>query len=362
MQEHSDHSLWVDLAKQLLGKNRFDATPKLTEKGFQYFSGYEFNAYEALFRRINPNPFCYSNEEGMKIETSSELDKNARAVAEIIRKNTVSEDRQRKIIIIGAPGRETVHSILGCIYNKDWFSVQFDDIPIETLANRINTFNPDAIILATLNYNIDANAIIEKCKARIIKLTCNLDKYELQISDSRKKDCNLGATTKKQSIAQSSKYYDVDNLFTIYTSGSTGVPKGITHSSLGLMVYAWYTSSKYFEMNENTTILTGSSTGWINGHTYAIFGPMLCGSKSILVQNVKSLAKPNILNKIISETGTSILYLPVTTIKLLRAASRLISKNTASKQLVEVVGSMGEMLAPDLSNGLATHTLIIANQ
>ena len=70
-----------------------------------------------------------------------------------------------------------------------------------------------------------------------------------------------------------------------FTSGSTGVPKGVVHSYGGYSVYARYTCKEQFGMNKNSIVLTASDAGWINGHTYALFGPLLCGSSTILLES-----------------------------------------------------------------------------
>ena len=94
-------------------------------------------------------------------------------------------------------------------------------------------------------------------------------------------------------------------------------------------------------MNKNSIVLTASDAGWINGHTYALFGPLLCGSSTILLESpLLLLDNKNLLR--IMNAGTTILYLPVTLIRLLKAAN---VKINSKYNKIKTLGSMGEPLA-----------------
>ena len=63
------------------------------------------------------------------------------------------------------------------------------------------------------------------------------------------------------------------------------MPKGITHSTGGYLLYSKLTCQNQFGINENSVVLTASDAGWINGHTYSLFGPLSLGSTTILIEN-----------------------------------------------------------------------------
>lgn len=111
------------------------------------------------------------------------------------------------------------------------------------------------------------------------------------------------------------------SLFTLFTSGSTGTPKGITHSTGGYLLYAKLTCQEQFGINENSIVLAASDAGWINGHTYSLFGPLSLGSTTILIEKPISLIDIKLLKKILA-LKVSVIYLPVTLIRLIKSLNK----------------------------------------
>ena len=139
------------------------------------------------------------------------------------------------------------------------------------------------------------------------------------------------------------------DFFTLFTSGSTGFPKGIVHAKGGYMVATKFTCINQFGMNEKSVILTASDAAWLNGHTYALFGPLSLGATTILMETPMLLLNEDLLRKIL-ELKVSILYLPVTIIRLMKA----LFKNSKFKtKHLKTLGSMGEHLAPSVASWFA---------
>ena len=123
------------------------------------------------------------------------------------------------------------------------------------------------------------------------------------------------------------------------------MPKGITHSTGGYLLYSKLTCQNQFGINENSVVLTASDAGWINGHTYSLFGPLSLGSTTILIEKPISFIDIKLFKKILS-LKTSVIYLPVTLIRLIKS----LNKNfTINKRYIKTLGSMGEPLAPSVA-------------
>ena len=125
-----------------------------------------------------------------------------------------------------------------------------------------------------------------------------------------------------------------DSLFSLFTSGTTGSPKKITHSAYGYLLLR-YTIEYYFNF-QSSSILCGSEAGWINGHTYSIYGPLLKGGTSILIEEPSRLISMEYLTEVALKTKLTILYLPVTTIRLLKAVDLSTKIKPNQKDLIHI--------------------------
>ena len=113
------------------------------------------------------------------------------------------------------------------------------------------------------------------------------------------------------------------------------------------MLYTKYTCRKQFGLNKNSVMFTASDAGWINGHTYALFGPLSLGATSILVEKPINILNKFFLKEILSNNKVTILYLPVTLIRLFRGLvgnTRIFKNNNIS-----CLGSMGRPLAKGIA-------------
>ena len=253
---------------------------------------------------------------------------------------TKIKDNKKKIVMIhGSASIETTIAILSCSKLGIHFSVIFEDLPKKAIELRIKILKP---VLIITRFKKKKSLKIFNFK-NIINFTDDENKSNFnEISIKGLK--NLKSKNYKYSFFKSNK-----TLFTLFTSGSTGIPKGIQHSTGGYLVYSKYTCLNQFGMRENSVVLTASDAGWINGHTYSIFGPLSIGSTSVLCESPLMLLNSEFLKKILSNLKISVLYLPVTLAKLIKATNK---KNTKSKY-IETVGSMGEPLSPSLNTWLS---------
>ena len=235
---------------------------------------------------------------------------------------------KKKIMIHSSSSIYSAVSMLACSKLGVHFSVIFEDLENSAINNRIKLFKPD-IFISKWN------------KKKFFKkfFDLKLPKSKIYFFENIKLSAQDHKVDIKTKFFKSNK-----SLFTLFTSGSTGFPKGIEHSSGGYLVYTKLTCINQFGINSDSTVLTASDAGWINGHTYSLFGPLTLGATTVLVEKPMQLIDINLLKKILN-LNVSILYLPVTLIRLLRAINK--NMNIKSKSLV-TLGSMGEPLAPSI--------------
>ncbi len=226
------------------------------------------------------------------------------------------------------------------------FSVIFEDLQIEAINSRIKILKPNLVITrgnlscvkgiqTSLKNNKIKNFLVISSRRNLSnQKSKNFSFYNFQ------KNLNLKYIKSKIISAPTP-------LFTLFTSGSTGEPKGITHSTGGYLVYSIYTSKKQFGMSKKSVVLTASDAGWINGHTYSFFSPLALGATTILLEKPTIIIDYKFLKKIINKFSISILYLPVTLIRILKS---IIPENERFKKNKLIsIGSMGEPLASSVA-------------
>ena len=242
-----------------------------------------------------------------------------------------------RIMIHASASLESSISMLSCAKLGIHFSVIFEDLAPEAISTRISLFKPD-IFLSSLKREVFKKNILKKInyKKKILFLYFDKLKYQNNI---------------KIIDIKNQKFKGSKELFTLFTSGSTGAPKGITHSSAGYLVYTKYTCKHQFGMNKKSIVLTASDAGWLNGHTYALFGPLSFGATTILIEKPMLLIDDIFLKKIL-KLKVSILYLPVTLIRLMKKIFKNLKFQT---QYLTTLGSMGEHIAPSVAEWFANN-------
>lgn len=278
--------------------------------------------------------------------TYNELDNLVNNFSLFLKK--ISLKKNLKVMIHGSSSFETSISMLSCASLGYSHCVLFQELSKDAIQVRVNLIKPDIIISRSeqKEFNLKFKTISKKNKK--IKFVSFSNK---PVRNKKVFKINKNNFVKYKSLKVDKKtmnyYHSGKNFFTLFTSGSTGVPKGIMHSCGGYLVYSKFTCTEKFGLKKNSTILTASDAGWINGHTYALYGPLSIGSTTVLLESPMLLLDINFLKKILNELKITVLYLPVTFIRMLKAVS---GKKKIFSKYLKTLGSMGEPLAKNVGD------------
>jgi acetyl-CoA synthetase len=291
-----------------------------------------------------------------KIISYNQLNNYINKFSHILRKTSKN---LKQIMIHGSASLETSVSMLTCAKIGITHTVIFDELHSKAILKRIELLKPQIIITRTKNKKI----------LKFFKKYSKIFNYKIIHLQNKKLGENVLNVNLKDILNFKVRNKDLTKftpsnkkLFNLFTSGSTGDPKGIVHSSAGYLLYSKFTCINKFGMNKNSIIFCCSDAGWINGHTYSLYGPLSIGATTILIEKPVLILNVIKFLEILKKYKVTILYLPVTLIRLLRSINPELKYRSKS---LKVLGSMGEPLASNVAkwygNSLLKKNIPIVN-
>ncbi|MBL8471801.1 MAG: acetate--CoA ligase, partial [Rhodocyclaceae bacterium] len=138
-------------------------------------------------------------------------------------------------------------------------------------------------------------------------------------------------------------------LFLLYTSGSTGKPKGVQHSTGGYLLHAVLTMKWTFDIKPSDVYWCTADIGWVTGHTYITYGPLACGSTSIVFEGVPTYPDAGRFWKMIQDHKVTVFYTAPTAIRSLIKSSdsnAAVHPKQYNLSSLRILGSVGEPINP----------------
>ncbi|MDE1173743.1 MAG: propionyl-CoA synthetase [Parvibaculaceae bacterium] len=110
-----------------------------------------------------------------------------------------------------------------------------------------------------------------------------------------------------------------DPLYVLYTSGTTGKPKGVVRDNGGYMVALAWSMRNIYDIGPGDVFWCASDVGWVVGHSYIVYGPLLCGSTSVLFEG-KPVGTPDAGTfwRVIAEHGARALFTAPTALRAIK--------------------------------------------
>ncbi len=259
-----------------------------------------------------------------------------------------------KVMIIGRASPETSALMISTALVGGCHSVLFEDLSYEAIVSRIEIFKPTHIYI---NSGVDIEKI-NNLSENFPSLFQKTYQDYILINDSHKEDLLDSSLIycDESDVYKSIPKVSVESLnylFCLFTSGSTGKPKAIWHSYAGYLVYAAYSFKEYFtNAGAVDSIFCATDAAWINGHTYAVYGPLMKDTRTIFMQDLSNLQRPDILSIFLNITQPQFLYSSVTLLRAIRSYSILLGSSCIQNQSYKIIGlgSCGEPLAHDVGS------------
>jgi acetyl-CoA synthetase len=135
-------------------------------------------------------------------------------------------------------------------------------------------------------------------------------------------------------------------LFLLYSSGSTAKPKGIVHTTGGYLTGVATTTAMVFDLDpERDVFWCTADVGWITGHSYIVYGPMACGTTSVMFEGAPDYPDKDIWWEIVKRCRVSVFYTAPTAI---RAAMKWGPGYPGRHDLssLRLLGTVGEPINP----------------
>lgn len=347
---------WSEIAAEFLWHKKWTTVLNwnFKEPKIEWFVNGKLNITENCIDRhlaTQPNKpaFIWEPNESTdknRIITYKELSNEVNRLANVLRAFGVVKGDRVCIYLPMIP--EAVFAMLACARIGAIHSVVFGGFSSQSIQDRINDSLCKVVLTSDGAYRgnkqIPMKATVDEalknCPSVKNVLVYRRTNEVTNMLNGRDFDWELEC--KKQSTLCVPEIMDSeDPLFILYTSGSTGKPKGVVHTCAGFMVYTSYTFQTVFQLQPNDVYWCTADVGWITGHSYITYGPLLCGTTTVIFEGIPNYPDNGRFWQTVDKHQVTIFYTAPTAIRALEAAGLDFVKPYKLDSL-RVLGSVGE--------------------
>ncbi|MDD1776257.1 MAG: acetate--CoA ligase [Candidatus Methanomethylicus sp.] len=314
-------------------------------------------SYNALDRHIsgwrrNKVAYYWEGENGERqVLTYNDLSKEVNKLASVLKRLGVKKGDRIAIHLPMIP--ELPISMLAALRLGAIHNVIFSGFGYQAIADMINDSKCKLIITADGGYRrgkiIEYKSVVDEAiertmaveKVLVVKRAGNKINF-IEDRDEWYHELMESAESK----VEPERLEGTAPSFIIYTSGTTGTPKGVTHSTAGYMVWAYFSQKVVFDTNDNDIYWCTADIGWITGHSYLVYGPLLCGATSVLYEGAPDYPKPDRWWEIVEKYGVTVFYTSPTSIRMhMKNGEIWAGKHNLST--LRILGTVGEAINPE---------------
>jgi acetyl-CoA synthetase len=351
-------AFWAEQAERLTWTRRWDRVLEWEAPFAKWFVGGRLNvAYNCVDRHVEAGygdqvAYHWEGEPGdtrtiTYAELQSEVCRTANALLEL---GVRAGDR----VAIQLPMiPEAVYSMLACARLGALHSVVFGGFSAQALRSRIEDAQAKVLITSDGQYRrgkpapMKSNAD-EAVPGTSIEHVVVVRRTGTDVAWTESRDIWWHDLVDRQSDQHTPEGFDSEQpLFILYTSGTTGQPKGILHSSGGLLTQAAYTHHVVFDHKPGESVFwCTADIGWVTGHSYIVYGPLANRATSVMYEGTPNTPHEGRHWEIIQKYGVSIYYTAPTLIRTFMKWGHDIPEKYDLSSL-RVLGSVGEPINPE---------------